>query len=67
MTLDAEGVVDCTVGRNEPLGLTLGLEPLHFSLPSSDRQMRILRPIVIPQSPRPMAILAPQNLHRRSV
>ena len=44
MSLDIEIVV---VG-DEALGLTLGLEAMHFSLSSSDRQMRILDPVVVP-------------------
>lgn len=49
MTLDVEDVVECTVGGNEPLGLTLGLKPLHFPLPSSDREVRVFHPIVVAQ------------------
>lgn len=47
MTLDIEGVVDRAVGGNEALRLALRLEPLHFSLSSSDRKMRVLDPVVI--------------------
>ena len=49
--LGVEGVVDGGVGGEEPLGGALGLEPLHPPLSSSDRQMRVLRPIVLAQSP----------------
>jgi hypothetical protein len=48
MSLDVETVVDDTVGSNEALGLALGLKALHFSLSSSDRQMRILDSVVVP-------------------
>jgi hypothetical protein len=58
--LDIEGVVDCTVGGNEPLGLILGLEPLHFSLPSSDREVRIFHPIVVAQPAGFVALQAAQ-------
>ena len=48
MSLDVEVIVDGTVGGNKALGLTLRLEPLHFSLSSSDGKMRILDPVVVP-------------------
>ena len=48
MSFDVEIVVDGTVGGNEALGLTLGLEALHLSLSSSDRQMGVLDPVVVP-------------------
>jgi hypothetical protein len=47
MAFDVEAVVDRTIGGNEALSLALGLEPLHFSLPSSDREMRVFDPAVV--------------------
>ena len=47
MSFDVEIVVDGTVGGNEALGLALRLEALHFSLPSSDRKMGVLDPVVV--------------------
>ena len=48
MTLDVEGVVYCGVGGNKALGMTLGLESLHFPLSSSHRKMRVFSPVVVP-------------------
>jgi len=56
MRFNVEGIVDGTVGGNEALGLALRLEALHFSLPSSDRKMRILHPIVFLQSTGMMSV-----------
>ena len=67
MTFDVEGVVDGIVGGNEALGLTLRLEPLHFSLSSSDGKMRILGPVVVSQSAWTMPLLATESFHRRRV
>ena len=39
MTLGIEGVVDCCVGRGEPLSLTQAFEALHFSLLNSARSV----------------------------
>jgi hypothetical protein len=50
MPLDVEGVVDRRVGGEDSLDRGLRLEPLLLSLSPSDRQMRILRPIVVPQA-----------------
>lgn len=47
MSLDVEGVVDRTMGGNEALSLALRLEPLHLSLSSSDRKMRVFDPVVV--------------------
>lgn len=44
--LSVEAVVDGGVGGEEPLGLALRLEPLHFPLPPPDRQVRVLGAIV---------------------
>ena len=54
VTLDVEGVVDRGVGGEEPLGGGLGFETLLLPLSSSDRQMRIFDPVVLPQSTRPV-------------
>ena len=58
MTLDGKGVVNRGVGRDETLGLALGLEALHLSLSSPDRKMRVLGPVVLPQSPRTVLVAA---------
>ena len=58
VTVYIESVVDCTVGENETLGLTLGFEALHFPLSSSLRQMRIFDPVVVSQPPRFVALKA---------
>ena len=47
MSLDVEVIVDGTVGGNKALSLPLGFEALHFSLPSSDRKMRVFDPVVV--------------------
>ena len=47
VTLEIEGVVDCGVGGNEALGLSLRLEPLHFPFPSSDGKVGIFNPVVV--------------------
>lgn len=44
--LGIEGVIDGGVGGEESLGLTLGFEPLHLPLSASDRQVRILSPLL---------------------
>jgi hypothetical protein len=54
--LRVEGVVDGGVGREESLSLTLGLEPLHFSLPAPDRKVRILGTIVGAHAAWPVAV-----------
>ena len=48
MPCGVEGVVDRRVGRKEPLGGGLGLEPMLLSLPSSDRQVGVFRSVVFP-------------------
>jgi len=58
--LGVEGVVDGGVCGQEPLGGALALEPLLFSLPSSDDQVRVLHPVVVTQSARPVAVPAAQ-------
>ena len=50
VALEIERIIDCTVGGNEALSLTLGLEPLHLSFPSSDGKVTVLSPIVLLQS-----------------
>jgi hypothetical protein len=47
MALDIEGVVDGGVGGEKSLRGSLRFEPLHFSLSLPERQMRILRPVVL--------------------
>jgi len=49
VTLGVEGVVDRCVDGEESLGWSLGLEQLLLSLSSSDRQVGVLRPIVLPK------------------
>ena len=56
MTLQIEGVVDCGVGGDEVLSLTLGLETLHLALASSDRNMRVFNPVVLAQSARTVSV-----------
>jgi hypothetical protein len=46
MTLSIESVVNRSVRGEKTLGGSLGLRPLHFPLLSSDREMRILRPVI---------------------
>ena len=46
MTAWAEVLQDGTVGREEPLGMTWGLEPLHASLPLAGRLVGVLRTII---------------------
>ncbi len=67
MTLPIEGVVDCGVGEYEALSLTLGLEPLHLALASSDWKMRVFNPDVLPQSARTVSVPTAQNLQCRFV
>ena len=50
MALDLEGVVDGSVGGEKPLRRSLWLEALHPSFSLSNRQVRILRPIVAPSA-----------------
>jgi hypothetical protein len=57
MTLSIESVVNRSVRGEKSLGGSLGLKPLHFPLSSSDREMRILRPLVFSKSARPVPIL----------
>ena len=54
--LEIEDVVDGGVGGEESLGGSSGLEFLLLSLASSDWQMRVLRPIVLPHPSWSMAI-----------
>ncbi len=51
MTLDVEGVVDRGVGGEEALGGSLGLEALLLAFSSSDRQVRVLDPVVLAEAP----------------
>ena len=59
MALGIERVVDRAVGGNEPLSLALGFEPLHFSLPSADWKVTVLRPVVVSQTTRMISRGAP--------
>ena len=52
MALQVEGVVNCSVNAQEALGRSRRLEPLQLALASSDRLMRILRPIILPDPPK---------------
>ena len=56
MRLEIEAVVDDGVGREETLGLPLGLEPLHLPLTTPDRQVRVLGPVVGAQAAWPVAV-----------
>ena len=46
MTAWAEVLQDGTVGREEPLGMPRGLEPLHASLPLTGGLVGVLRSII---------------------
>ena len=46
MTTWAEMLGDGTIGREEPLGVTWGLEPLHAPLPLMGGPVRVLRSII---------------------
>ncbi len=52
VTLNVEGVVDRGVGGEESLGGGLGFEALLLPFSSSDRQMEVFDPIVLPQPTR---------------
>ena len=67
VALEVEGIVDRGMGGDETLSLALGLEPLHLPFASSDREMRVLRPVVVAQSPWIVAIEAAQCPERRRV
>jgi hypothetical protein len=67
VTLKIESVVDGAVGGNEALSVALGLESLHFSLPSSNGEMRVFDPVVVAQSAGFVPLLALQNLQRGRV
>jgi hypothetical protein len=56
MTFYVEGVVNGSVRTQEALRRSLGLETQHLPLSSSDRQMRILRPIVFAEPTRPVSV-----------
>ena len=49
MSLGEESIVDRCMGGEETLGRGLALEQLHLPLPPSDRQVRVLRPVVFSQ------------------
>jgi hypothetical protein len=46
LAAEREEVVDLVMRREEPLGLAGGFEPLHLSLASSGRLVRVLRSVV---------------------
>jgi hypothetical protein len=50
MVLDVECVLDCGMNGQEPLRRSGRFEPLHLALASTNRQVRILGPIVSPQA-----------------
>ena len=64
MALEIEDLVNGGVGGDEPLGLALQLEALHFSPASSDREMTVFDPVVVAQSPLLVPALALQHLER---
>ncbi len=67
MSLDVEGVVDGGVGGEESLGGRLALEELHLQFASSDRQVGILDPIVLPKPARSVDLVQAQLAKRRSI
>lgn len=67
VTLEIEDIVDGGMGGSEALSLTLGFEPLHLSLASSDGEMAVFDPIVVAQSARLMPVLALWYLERSGV
>ena len=66
VALQVEGVVNCSVNAQEALGRSRRLEPLQLALTSSDRLMRILRPIVLSE-PLLMQTCQTETAQRRSV
>src|SRR5438067_4040558 len=48
VAIGVEGVVDGTMGREEPLSRFRRLEPLHLPLPSADQDVAAFSPIVRP-------------------
>lgn len=67
MTLDLEGVVDRGMSGEEALGRRLALEQQLLSLASSDRQVRVLRPIVLPQPTGPVKVAQAELIERGAV
>jgi hypothetical protein len=64
MPLDVEGVLDRRVGGEDSLDRGLRSERLLLSLWSSNRQMRVLRRIVVPQATRSMKLAQCQPVER---
>lgn len=61
--LEVEGVVDRIVAGEEPLGGTLGFEPLLLAFSSSDDEAGVFGAIVLPQAARVMDVLQMQDFH----
>lgn len=62
MSLGVEGVVDRCVDGEKALGGGLALEELLLPLPSSDWQVGVLRPVVLPEPSRLMQVAQAQLL-----
>ena len=56
MTLDVEGVVDRRMGDEEALGRGLGFEQLLLAFSSSNREVRVLDPVVLAEPSRAMDV-----------
>lgn len=67
MALDVEGVVDRGMSGEEALSRRLALEQLLLSLPSSDRQARVLRAIVLSEPARAMKVSQAEFVERSAV
>lgn len=67
MRLKVEGVVDRTVAGEKTLGRALGFESLLLSFSSSDHEVGVLRPIVLPHPTGLMTLLNLQYFQHRSI
>jgi hypothetical protein len=67
MGLGVEGVVNRRVDGEESLSRHLGLEPLHFPFPSSDRKMRVFDSVVFAQAAGAVRVDQMKLLQRRDV
>jgi hypothetical protein len=56
MALVVEDIVDGTVGGKKALGRALRFEPLLLALAPADRKVPMLRPLVLAQAARMMAL-----------
>jgi hypothetical protein len=61
VSLNGEGVVDGGVDGDEALSGALGFELLHLPFTPSHREVRILNPVVLAQSPRLVAVGAAES------